>query len=423
MTIRLNAGTGGRSLPIVAGLGMSMAVGWSYANVGAVAPDLARDYAVSVGAIGFLTTVVLAVYTVMQLPTGRALDRLGPRGVGAAGLVVIALANAIALAGDSFWLALAGRTLLGVGTPLAYLGGLELIRRLGGSAQLLGSFGAVNGGSMGLALIVVPQLYPALAWRAPYLSSELLVAVALVALVRRPARGRAPAGPGELGQAATAWTPPSRPPARRVPTKVLLRDPELRRLSVMNLCSAAFSPIVSSWVVALLVEAGGYSTAKAGAVGSITLLGIVASRPIAGWIVHRHPAAVRAGIVVSAGLGVGGCVLLTAAGPVWLSVIGCAFVGVATGIPWTYVFTRAPNVIPAASGSALAVVSGLPLLVAIAGVPLVGLTFALPGDGRIGFAAVAALWCVLLFVLPARAVRPGAGPGVERGPEPAAVSS
>ena len=399
---------------------MSMAVGWSYANVGAVAPDLARDYGVSVGAIGFLTTVVLAVYTVMQLPTGRALDRLGPRGVGAAGLVGIALANAVALAGDSFWLALAGRTLLGVGTPLAYLGGLELIRRLGGSAQLLGSFGAVNGGSIGLALVVVPQLYPALSWRAPYLTSELLVAVALVALVRRPGRAGVSAGRSELRQAATTRLPPA-----RVPTKVLLRDPELRRLSVMNLCSAAFSPIVSSWVVALLVEAGGYSTAKAGAVGSISLLGLVCSRPIAGWIVHRHPAAIRAGIALSAALGVGGCVALTAAGPVWLSVIGCALVGVATGIPWTYVFTRAPSVIPEASGSALAVVSGLPLLVAIAGVPLVGLTFALPGDGRIGFAAVAALWCVLLFVLPARVARPGRpGPAAaERGAEPADVSS
>jgi hypothetical protein len=122
-------------------------------------------------------------------------------------------------------------------------------------------------------------------------------------------------------------------------------------------------------------------------------------------------------------MGVGGCVALTAAGPVWLSVIGCGLVGVATGIPWTYVFTRAPNVIPAASGSALAVVGGLPLLAAIAGVPLVGLTFALPGNGRIGFAVVAALWCVLLFVLPARAARPGSGSGAECGPAPAAVSS
>lgn len=385
---------------------MSVAVGWSYANVGAVAPDLARDYGVSVAAIGLLTTIVLVVFTAMQLPTGRALDRIGPRAVGAAGLAVIALANAVALVDDSFWLAFGARTLLGVGTPLCYLGGLELIRRLGGSAQLLGSFGAVNGGSMGLALIVVPQLYPALSWRGPYLSSEALVAVALLAMVPWPRRAGAPGGRAE-----PRGRPAAGPPAARIPTRVLLRNHELRRLAVMNLCSAAFSPIVSSWVVALLVEAGGYSTAKAGAVGSITLLGLVASRPVAGWIVQRRPGAIRVGISVSAALGAGGCVALTAAGPVWLSVIGCALVGVASGIPWTYVFTRAPNVIPQASGSALAVVSGLPLLLAITGVPLVGLTFALPGDGRIGFGVVAVLWCVLLFVLPARPARPEPGQG------------
>jgi hypothetical protein len=40
--------------------------------------------------------------------------------------------------------------------------------------------------------------------------------------------------------------------------------------------------------------------------------------------------------------------------------------------------------------------------VILAGTPLVGLTFALPGRGRIGFVAVAVLWAASLLALPRR---------------------
>jgi hypothetical protein len=39
-------------------------------------------------------------------------------------------------------------------------------------------------------------------------------------------------------------------------------------------------------------------------------------------------------------------------------------------------------------------------LVIVAGTPLLGISFGLPGDGRVGFAAVAALWAAALLALP-----------------------
>ena len=39
----------------------------------------------------------------------------------------------------------------------------------------------------------------------------------------------------------------------------------------------------------------------------------------------------------------------------------------------------------------------------VAGTPLLGLAFSLPGEGRVGFAAVAALWALALVALPRRA--------------------
>lgn len=386
-----------RSLSISASLAMSFGVGWAYANVSAVAPELAEDYDVSVGAIGYLTMVALVVHALFQLPAGRALDRFGTRRVGAAGLIVIALANLLSLADSSFWLALAGRTILGVGSSLVYLAGLDLVRRIDGSPRLLTLFGVVNGTSMGLALLVVPQLDPALAWRGPFLTSLVLAAVALVATV---------VGPEFAGSAATREAK-HHVGVGRTATVVLLRDPEIRRLSAINLSASAFQPIIASWIVTLLVEAGGYSAAGAGAIGSISLLGLVASRPLAGWFIHAWPQRVREGIIACTLMGVGGTVGLALVGPLWLAILGSALVGLATGVPWTYVFWRLPSVRPEAAGAALAIVNALPLFLAIVGIPLIGLTFALPGDGRIGFLVIAALWLLLVLVLPAR----GRGPG------------
>lgn len=390
-----------RSLSIFASLAMSFGVGWAYANVSAVAPELAEDYGVSVGAIGYLTMIALVVHALLQLPAGRALDRFGTRSVGAAGLIVIALANLLALAGSSFWLALAGRTILGVGSSLVYLAGLDLVRRIDGSPRLLTMFGVVNGASMGIALLVIPQLDPMLGWRGPFLTSLVLSAVALVATV---------VGPELAGSAATREVQ-RRAGATRTATMVLLRDPEIRRLSAINLSASAFSPVISSWIVTLLVEAGGYSTAGAGAIGSISLLGLVASRPLAGWFIHVWPQRVREGIVACTLMGVGGTVGLALVGPLWLAILGSALVGLATGVPWIYVFWRLPSVRPEAAGAALAIVNALPLFVAIAGIPLIGVTFSLSDNGRTGFLIMAVLWGLLVFVLPARGRGPGAEPG------------
>lgn len=397
---------------------MSFAVGWSYTNIGAVAPELARDYGVPLSSIGFLTMIVVVVYAPSQLPIGRAIDRLGSLRTGVLGLALLAAVNAAPLAARDYGLALGARAALGIATSLVYLSGLDVLRRrAGGSAQLVSSFGAVNGAAMGLALVVVPQLDPWLGWRGPFASGLVLAGAALAATLpavagdlRGREAGRSAGGAGRDAGPAQAPPVPPRPPFRE-----LLRDRALLRFAVVNLSAAAFSPIVSAWVVSLLVEAGGYSTAKAGAVGSLAVLSIVVSRPLAGLLVHRRPQAARTWVAASAAMGVGGCGILVVAGPAWLSVIGCVLVGVASAVPWTVVYTWAPRLRPESGGSVLAIVAGLPLFVAVAGIPLVGVTFSLPGDGRIGFAAVAALWSLLLFVPPPAEGRARGGSGAGAG--------
>ena len=65
----------------------------------------------------------------------------------------------------------------------------------------------------------------------------------------------------------------------------------------------------------------------------------------------------------------------------------------------------------------IGVVNMAAALTILVGTPLVGLTFALPGDGRLGFVVVAAVWALATLCVPATAVArapAGSNPGLSR---------
>src|SRR5712691_11358960 len=103
-------------------------VGWNISNVSAVAPQLSGEYRVSLSVVGLLTTVVFAAHTLMQFPAGRLIDRFGAAPVCRWGLLLMIAFNLVPLAEKSVWLAFVLRSLLGIGTGLAFVGGLERIR-------------------------------------------------------------------------------------------------------------------------------------------------------------------------------------------------------------------------------------------------------------------------------------------------------
>ena len=77
--------------------------------------------------------------------------------------------------------------------------------------------------------------------------------------------------------------------------------------------------------------------------------------------------------------------------------------GLAAGIPFAAAFSGAQVIRPDAPGAAIGFINSCATLLVAAGAPLVGLTFSLPGHGRIGFAAIAGLWALAtLAVLPSR---------------------
>ena len=73
--------------------------------------------------------------------------------------------------------------------------------------------------------------------------------------------------------------------------------------------------------------------------------------------------------------------------------------GFSAGIAFAPVFVEAARLRPDAPGAAVGWVNTLGNIVPMVGVPLLGLAFSLPGDGRIGFVVGACLWATPLLLL------------------------
>jgi len=312
----------------------------------------------------------------MQIPGGRTADRFGARRTALAGLGAIAAGNAIALPSATPALAFLGRAVVGLGTGLAFVSGSDYIRARGGSAFLQGIYGSGSVLAPGIALAVVPHIG---GFRAPYVTAIAVAAICTAAL---------------------ALAPPAARTARHARERLgagVLRDRRLYRLGAIHTFSFGFSVVVGNWVVTLL-EHHGQSKGTAAAVGSLTLLLGFFTRIAGGALLRRDDA--RSWVAGSLVLGGAGAVALATPLPLAGLVAAAAVAGLAAGIPFAMAFTGAAASRPDAPGAAVGLVNGLAALLIVVGTPLVGLTFSLPGDGRIGFAALGVLAALAALATP-----------------------
>ena len=189
---------------------------------------------------------------------------------------------------------------------------------------------------------------------------------------------------------------------RPVATSALVRDGRLYRLAALYAASYGLSVVVGNWVIELIERHTTMSAGVAAAVGGLTLLLNVVARPFGGWVLRTHPARARAVVGASLVVGALGTAALAAAGPAWLAILGSALVGFAAGVPFSAMFTGAAATRPEAPAAAVGFVNSLADAAILAGTPLVGLTVAMAGEGRIGFVVIAVLWAAALLALPSR---------------------
>ncbi len=354
------------------GLALALTPGWNLANVGAVAGRTAHTYGVGLAVVGLFTTALFVTHAALQVPMGRLCDRFGPRLVGGAGLGVVAVASAAALTWRQAVFAILMRLVAGVGTAASFVAGSDYVRSTIGSAVAQGAYGAVSMAGGGLALATVPLWGT---WRAPFASAALIAAagVLLVALA-----------PRESGR-----------PPRAAAAVARIADPRLRPLAVWHAASFGLSVVVGNWVATLLQRAGGDSEHVAGIAGGLVLFLGVISRPLGGRVIGRTA-------VVQASFLVGGAAVATLAiaSPLPLAIVACAAAGLAAGIPFAPSFAGAQRLRPDAPGAAIGAVNMVAAITILVGTPLLGLTFSLPGDGRIGFVVVGVLWAAAALTRP-----------------------
>ncbi|MHB8650569.1 MAG: MFS transporter [Gaiellaceae bacterium] len=361
------------------GIGVGIAVGWNIAALGAIATRLSHSYGVSLATVGLFVTAQFVAHMALQIPGGRAADRYGARETALAGLLVIAAGNAISLPAPTPALAFLGRAVVGLGTGLAFVSGSDYIRARGGTPFLQGVYGGGSVLAPGIALAVVPVVADHAGFRAPYLSAIAVVALCFVPLALAPAAARTVRHAGErldLG---------------------FFRDARLYRFAAIHALSFGFSVVIGNWVVTLL-EHHGHSRGVAAAAGSLTLLLGFFTRAAGGSLLRR-PEASR---WVAASLVVGGAAAIALALPLPLAalIVAAAVVGLAAGVPFAMAFTGAAQARPDAPGAAVGFVNAWASLFIVAGTPLVGLTFSLPGDGRIGFVVLGGLAALAALATP-----------------------
>jgi MFS family permease len=344
--------------------------------LGAVATRLSHAYGVSLTVVGLFVTAQFIVHMVMQIPGGRAADRWGARSSTLLGLVLIVAGNAASLPAPHPSLAFLGRAIVGLGTGLAFVGGSDYLRAHGGSALLQGVYGAGSVLGPGLALAIVPALP---GWRAPYVSA-IVVAGAVALLL--------------------ALAPPAAAVARHAAEHLdagLFEDLRLYRFSAIHAFSFGFSVVVGNWTVTLL-EHHGHSKTVASIAGSLTLLLGFITRIAGGPLLRRADASRWVALSLVLG-GLGGIVLALPL-PAALLVLAAAVTGLAAGLPFAMAFTGAAQARPDAPGAAVGFVNGWAAFVIVTATPLVGLTFALPGDGRIGFVVLGAAAALAALATP-----------------------
>jgi MFS family permease len=382
-----------RGRGVVAGCALGVTSGWNFGNLGGIASELADAYGVGLATIGLLTTAMVVTHLAIQIPGGKASDRFGPARAGAIALVVLSAGNLLALAGPEAGLAVAARAIVGVGTGLAFISGSALVRESGGGPLAQGVFGGVSLAPGGLALAIVPQLEELLGWRAPYWTALALGLAVLVAVVVLTPGVRV----SPMGLTLTADRPAG-----------VLRDRRLYPPAILYSASYGVGLVLANWVVELLQRHSTLGDGAAAAVGALTLVLVVVSRPLGGWILEAHPELTRQALAASIVGGTAGTVALIAADPAWLAVLGALFVGIGAGIPFSPAFTGAAAARRDAPAAAVGLVNTAANLVVLVGTPLVGLSFSLTGEGRLGFAALAVLWLAALPVIsrPRTAVSP-----------------
>jgi nitrate/nitrite transporter NarK len=352
----------------------------NYTNHAPMLPALRAEFGFNQASAGLLTTGIFLTHALMQIPSGRLADRLGPVRVLAAALAWVAVGSfAIAFAG-AYWQLLFWKTFAGIGTGTCFTAGARYIVSLFQGRDLhiaQGCFGGSVVLGSGFVIFAIPQLSGAFGWRGAFLACAAVALAANILWVAAALRGMS------VTRRST-WPLHVVKPAGSIAR--MLRSRELWRLGIVQMASFGLVIVVGSWITTLLKTGFQMPGKTAGLMGSLVLLLGILTRPLGGWLVHRMKPAtlLRAALLLNAAA----CAALAWGQWTWLTLVAIVALGVGCGLPYAGVFGRAAALFPDRAGAAMGLVNMIGILMILLGAPAVGYLADWTGQFRTSFLAL-----------------------------------
>lgn len=346
-----------------------------YTDQAALVPLLKADLGISDVQAGFLPTALFISAVVTMLATASLADRVGAKRMNLFGVGFALGSNLLFAAGPTYEALLLAKAVGGIGSGMAFVGGVRYIAGLYRGAR--SHFGqGVYGAGYPLGSAIGLQLMPPLAlafggWRGAFLSSSVLILAILLVYAW-------------LGQSV---------PRSVVPGDIrdALRDGNSWWCFVEHAAGFGLALATGSWISLYLLREFDTSLVLAGALGAFVLLAGLFMRPLGGWLVARRRMTTVALMRASQLINLGGLALLALPGrPLPVALVGGVLVGIGVALPYAAVFNTAAASLPRAPGAAQSLTAVGGTFGAVVGAPVMGVFIE-----RIGFSAA---WVVIAVV-------------------------
>ncbi|MHB8295934.1 MAG: MFS transporter [Acidimicrobiales bacterium] len=247
-----------------------------------------RRLGVNPETLATLSALELALYLVLQVPSGLAADAIGPRTMLAAGLSFMAAGSALFALAHAYPLALAGRGLIGIGDAFIFVNVLRLAQawfpasRYAMMAALTGMIGGVG------QLVTTAPLALALSawgWGTTFLTAAgltLAMGIAVALWLRNaPLMRETPRSPTR---------PPAPPSLRAASLRSVWSRPETRLgLWAHFVLMGSFLAFTALWGQPYLVQSEGLGAGQASLLLAYVVVSFIVAAPLAGRLASRAP--------------------------------------------------------------------------------------------------------------------------------------
>jgi nitrate/nitrite transporter NarK len=324
---------------------------------------------------GLLPTALFTGAVVTMLATASLADRIGAKRMNTYGLFLALASNLVFAVAPSYDGLLAAKAVGGIGSGMAFVGGVRYIAGLYRGARShvgQGVYGAGYPLGSALGLQLMPPLALAFGgWRGAFLASSALLLAVLVAYAwRAPAVPRSDV-PGDIRDA--------------------LRNGNVWWCFIEHAAGFGLALATGSWISVYILREFDTSLVVAGTLGAFVLLAGVLMRPLGGWLVARRKMTTVSVMRLSQLLNVAGLALLALPGrPLPVALLGGVTVGVGVALPYAAVFNTAAASLPRTPGAAQSLTAAGGTFGAVVGAPIMGAAIE-----RLGFTAA---WAIIAIV-------------------------